>query len=88
MKAVVIGASSGVSIDIIMAVYPQHKIVADKFFERGDDIGMGPFTDRGNMAIFRTRSAAEQFVKEVPFILEGLVKYFVIRDWNDSLLPE
>jgi uncharacterized protein YciI len=39
------------------------------------------------MGIFKTRAAAEQFVKEDPFILEGLVKSFVIRDWDDNLLP-
>jgi uncharacterized protein len=88
MKAVVIGESSGVSMEVIMKVYPRHKAVADKFIQRGDVIGMGPFADRGNMAIFKTRDAAEQFVKEDPFILEGLVKSFVIRDWNDSLIPE
>jgi hypothetical protein len=38
------------------------------------------------MAIFRTRSAAEAFVKEDPFILEGIVRSFVIRDWNDTML--
>jgi uncharacterized protein len=87
MKTVVIGESSGVSMEVIMAVYPRHKLIADKFIERGDIIGMGPFTDRGNMAIFRTRAAAEQFVKEDPFILEGLVKSYVIKDWDDNLLP-
>lgn len=88
MKAVVIGESSGVSMETIMKVYPRHKAVADKFIAKGDVLGIGPFADRGNMAIFKTRAAAEQFVKEDPFILEGLVKSFVIRDWNDSLLPE
>ena len=87
MKAVVIGESSGVTMDVIMSVYPRHKIVADKYIERGDIIGMGPFSDRGNMAIFRSREAAEEWVKEDPFILEGLVKSFVIRDWKDELLP-
>jgi uncharacterized protein YciI len=72
--------------DALMAVYPRHKAVSDKYIQRGDVIGIGPFTDRGNMAIFRTRAAAEQFVTEDPFILEGLVKSFVIRDWNDNLL--
>lgn len=38
------------------------------------------------MAIFRTRAAAEAFSRQDPFILEGLVKSFVIRDWNDSML--
>ncbi|MFN8334107.1 MAG: hypothetical protein U0U09_03215 [Cyclobacteriaceae bacterium] len=40
------------------------------------------------MAIFKNREAAEQFVKEDPFILEGMVKSIVIKDWNDSMLPE
>ena len=86
MKAVVIGESSGASMDLVMAVYPRHKVVAEAFIARGDVIGIGPFADRGNMAIFRTRAAAEEFVKQDPFILEGLVKSYVIRDWNDTLL--
>jgi uncharacterized protein YndB with AHSA1/START domain/uncharacterized protein YciI len=85
-KAVVIGEPSGATMDVIMAVYPRHKAVADKYIQRGDVIGIGPFADRGNMAIFRTRAAAEQFAAEDPFILEGLVKSYVIRDWNDNLL--
>lgn len=87
MKAVVIGESSGAPMETIMAVYPRHKAIVDKYIAGGDVIGIGPFTDRGNMAIFKTRVAAEQFVKEDPFILEGLVKAFVIRDWDDNLLP-
>jgi uncharacterized protein len=88
MKAVVIGEGAGASMETVMAVYPRHKAVVDKFIERVDVIGIGPFTDsvRGNMAIFKTREAAEQFVKEDPFILEGLIKSFVIRDWGDSML--
>jgi uncharacterized protein len=88
MKAVVIGESSGASMEAIMSVYPRHKAVVDKYIAKGDVIGIGPFGDRGNMAIFKTRAAAEQFVTEDPFILEGLVKSFAIRDWNDVLLPE
>ena len=86
MKAVVIGESSGASMETIMLLYPRHKAIVDRFVARGEVIGIGPFADRGNMAIFRTRSAAEEFVKEDPFILEGLIKSFVIRDWNDKML--
>jgi uncharacterized protein len=86
MKSVVIGESSGASMEMIMAVYPRHKAVVETFKTRGDVIGIGPFADRGNMAIFRTRDAAEAFVKQDPFILEGLVKSVVIRDWNDTML--
>jgi uncharacterized protein len=87
MKAVVIGEASGATMEAIMKVYPRHKAIIDNYIARNELLGVGPFTDMGNMAIFKSRSAAEEFVKEDPFILEGLVKSFVIRDWNDSLLP-
>ena len=86
MKAVVIGESSGVGMETIMAVYPRHKIIVDKYKANGEVIGIGPFSDRGNMAIFKTRAAAEAFAAEDPFILEGIVKSFVIRDWDDNML--
>lgn len=88
MKAVVIGESSGASMDAIMKVYPRHKAIVDKYVAEGHVIGIGPFSDGGNMAIFKTREAAERFVKEDPFILEGLVESFVIKDWGDKMLPE
>lgn len=72
--------------ETIMSIYPRHKAVMEKYIGSGELIGAGPFTDRGNMAIFRTREAAEQFVKEDPFILEGMVKSVAIRDWMDEML--
>jgi uncharacterized protein YciI len=54
MKAVIIGESSGKTMEEIMAVYPRHKIVLDTYIENGDVIGVGPFADLGNMAIFRS----------------------------------
>jgi uncharacterized protein YciI len=87
MKSVVIGTSSGASMEAILAVYPRHKVVLDAFVARGEAIGAGPFMGGGNMAIFRSRDAAEAFVKEDPFILEGLVASFVIRDWDDRMIP-
>jgi len=87
MKTVVIGEPSGATMERIMEVYPRHKQIVDRYVERGEVTGIGPFADRGNMAIFNTRQAAEQFVKEDPFILEGLVKSFVVKDWLDEMLP-
>jgi uncharacterized protein YciI len=88
MKAVVIGETSGATMDQVMAVYPRHKAVVDELIARGEVIGIGPFTDtvRGNMAIFRSREAAEEFVKRDPFALEGLVKSYTIREWGDQML--
>lgn len=86
MKYVVIGTSAGASRDEVMAVYPRHKVVVDAFVERGDVVGIGPFGDGGNMAIFRSREAAEAFAQQDPFILEGLVASFEIREWLDEML--
>lgn len=86
MKAVLIGEGAGAPRDAIMAVYPRHKAVVEAFVARGEVVGIGPFTDRGNMAIFRSREAAEAFAAQDPFILEGLIKSFVIREWNDTML--
>jgi hypothetical protein len=88
MKTVVIGESSGANREAIMAVYPRHKKVVDKFIAQGVVLGIGPFADGGNMGIFKTREAAETFSREDPFVLEGLVKSYLVKDWNDSLLPE
>jgi uncharacterized protein YciI len=85
-KHVVIGESGGAPRDAIMDVYPRHKVVVDRFIERGEVIGIGPFEDGGNMAIFRTRAAAQAFTEQDPFILEGLIASFSIRPWLDAML--
>jgi len=87
MKYVVIGVGTGASRETIMKVYPRHKVLVDEFKSRGVVIGIGPFSDQGNMGIFRTRGAAEEFIRRDPFNLEGLVKEYSIREWNDELIP-
>jgi uncharacterized protein YciI len=86
MKYVVIGESAGRSRDEIMEVYPRHAAIVDEFIEQGEVVGIGPFGDGGNMAIFRSQEAAERFVTVDPFILEGLVASFAIRPWGDAIL--
>ncbi|MBX7096855.1 MAG: hypothetical protein K1X89_04000 [Myxococcaceae bacterium] len=87
MKTVVIGEGAGLPREEIMKVYPRHKAVVDRYIAQGVVVGIGPFLDGGNMAIFKTREAAEAFVKEDPFILEGLVKSFRLKEWGDTMLP-
>jgi uncharacterized protein YciI len=88
MLFAVIGSSAGKSREEIMAVYPRHKAFLDEFVARGEVVGVGPFTDPGggNMALFRTRAAAEAFAKGDPFLLAGLVKEYQIKDWGDQTL--
>ena len=59
MKAVIIGEPSGASMETIMSAYPRHKAVVATFLAKGEVIGIGPFAERGYMAIFRSREAAE-----------------------------
>ena len=88
MLFAVIGSSAGKSREEIMAVYPRHKAFLEPFVARGEVVGVGPFTDAGggNMALFRTRAAAEAFASGDPFLLEGLVKEYQIKDWADQML--
>ena len=74
--------------DKIMAIYPRHKAFLDQFIERGEVVGIGPFIDPdgGNMALFRTRAAAEAFAKSDPFLLEGAAKEYRIKEWADIML--
>ncbi len=88
MLYAVIGTSTGKSRDEIMAIYPRHKAFLDPFVERGEVVGIGPFMDPegGNMALFRTKAAAEEFAKSDPFFLEGAVKEYKIKEWGDTML--
>jgi uncharacterized protein YciI len=88
MLFAVIGSSAGKSREEIMAVYPRHKAFLDQFVARGEVVGVGPFVDPagGNMALFRSRAAAEAFAQGDPFFLEGLVREYQIKDWADGML--
>lgn len=88
MLFAVIGSSAGKTRDEIMFVYPRHKAFLEPFVARGEVVGVGPFIDPegGNMALFRSRAAAEAFAQGDPFLLEGLVKAYQIKDWGDQML--
>lgn len=90
MLYVVIGTSAGKSREAIMAVYPRHKVFLDEFVARGEVVGVGPFLDRagGNMAVFSNRAAAEAFAAGDPFLLEGLVREYQVKDWGDQMLSQ
>jgi uncharacterized protein len=87
MKAVVFYETGSATTEQIMAVYPRHKAYLDTFVEKGDIYGIGPFSGRdGSMGIFRSREIAEDFVKNDPFVVEGLAGTVTIKEWDDSLL--
>ncbi len=69
--------------------FAAHRARLDAFTRTGDLLAVGTWADprEGSMAVFRTRAAAEEFVKGDPFVKNGVVARHEIRDWNEILLP-
>ena len=86
MKTVVFYETESSTTEQIMAVYPRHKAYLDSYVEKTQVFGIGPFAGGGSMGIFKSREIAKDFVKNDPFVLEGLVDRITIKEWNDSLL--
>jgi uncharacterized protein YciI len=71
--------------------YPAHKSRLDDFHRRGEILMVGTFGDpqrQGSMAIFPTREAAESFVADDPFVLNGVIKRYEIREWDEIFTPD
>jgi len=46
----------------------------------------GLVADRGNRVMFRTREAADAFVRDDSYIVQDLVRSFVVRNRSDAVL--
>jgi len=69
----------------------EHQARWAEFGRRGELLMIGPFAnaqEEGSMGIFTTREAAEEFVRGDPFVLNGIVRNWYIRDWHEALVPE
>ena len=72
------------------AHFPAHSARVDDFHARGELLMVGTFAnpqEEGSMAIFTSRDAAEEFVAGDPFVLNGVVRNWEIREWNEVLAP-
>ena len=61
---------------------------ADDFHARSTLLMIGTFAnpqEEGSMAIFTTYQAAEEFARGDPFVLNGVVRAWHIRAWNEVL---
>ncbi len=59
-----------------------------EFQDQGTLLMIGTFAnpqDEGSMAIFTTREAAEAFARSDPFVLNGVVRRWSIREWNEAI---
>ena len=65
--------------------YPAHRARLEAFHARGSLLMAGPWVNPtdGAMGIFTSREAAEEFIGEDPFILNGVVGSWTIREWSE-----
>ncbi|MFL5824996.1 MAG: YciI family protein [Thermoleophilaceae bacterium] len=67
--------------------FPAHWARCEEFHERGLLTMVGTFADpqsEGSMAIFTTREGAVEFAERDPFVLNGVVRHWELREWNEA----
>jgi len=66
-----------------------HRAHWNAFLANGTLLMIGPFADprEGAMGIFTTREAAESFATEDPFVLNGVVSKWSVREWMEAIVP-
>ena len=64
-----------------------HRARLNEFHARGVLLMAGPFADptEGAMGVFTTREAAEEFIQGDPFVINGVVSRWSLREWNEVL---
>ena len=70
------------------AHFAAHRARWKEFADRGELLMIGTFAnaqEQGSMGIFTSREAAEEFAKNDPFVLNGVVRRYEIREWNEAL---
>jgi uncharacterized protein len=58
-----------------------------EFHGRGLMLMVGTFGDpqtQGSMAIFTTREGAEEFAAGDPFVINGVVRAWEVREWTEA----
>jgi uncharacterized protein YciI len=70
--------------------FAAHQATWKGFQDRGELLLIGPFTDaqQGAMAVFSSRDAAEAFARADPFVLQGVVSRWEVREWREAIIPE
>jgi uncharacterized protein len=88
VKYVVLYTSAPNVLDRAPAHYEAHVARIEEFHGRGEILMVGAFGDpqtEGSMAVFPTREAAQGFVDGDPFVKNGVVASYEVREWNEFL---
>lgn len=67
-----------------------HRAHWQQFAADGTLLMIGPFANphEGAMGIFTTRGAAETFAAGDPFVLNGVVERWHVREWAEVIVPD
>ena len=67
--------------------FPAHRARLDEFHARSVLLMAGPLVNPPDSAlgVFTSREAAEEFIQGDPFVLNGVVAKWTIREWNEVL---
>jgi uncharacterized protein YciI len=67
--------------------FEAHRARLNAFHARGALLMAGPFANpaEGAMGIFTSREAAEEFIQGDPFVVNGVVAKWSLREWNEVL---
>jgi len=88
MKYVLTYRSTPDFIEKVPAHIDAHRALWRTFHGDSRLLMVGPFSDPplgDAMGIFTTREAAEEFVRLDPFVANGIVATWTIREWNEVL---
>ncbi len=66
-----------------------HRAHWQAFVTDGTLLMIGPFANptEGALAVFATRDAAESFAAADPFVLNGVVERWYVREWMEAISP-
>jgi uncharacterized protein YciI/uncharacterized protein YndB with AHSA1/START domain len=88
MKAILLYESAPDVLTKAPLHFMAHKARLEAFEAAGELLAVGTYADprEGSLAVFRSREAAAEFIKEDPFVLHGVVSKSTIKDWDEMLL--
>jgi len=87
MKYVLFYENAGAPAELIQQHAAAHRARWDEFRQAGSLVAIGPFTDgTGAMAVFTSRTAAEEFAAADPFVLHGVVGNWRVSEWLEAIL--
>ena len=86
MKYVLIYDSAGDVAQTAPQHFAAHRARWEEFQADGTLLLIGPYSDQsGALAVFTTRAAAERFARSDPFVLNGVVRAWSVKEWAEAL---